>query len=872
MSRLAALLLIPPVNARLSERYQLYRSHGAPAFSAALGCLWTILAWLFIPLEHPRWQQLRARHAEFYPHIRAERPRPLDPARYLLQTLWLLIGAHNAPAARLRKSKRARFTHFRRRYLTWLDTLPARVSSRTSHMEGEKELAHLKPGVRRFIIGVIVFFSLVLALLCITQPFNPWSQFIFLLLLWGVALLVRRIPGRFSALMLIVLSLTVSCRYIWWRYTSTLNWNDPVSLVCGLVLLFAETYAWIVLVLGYFQVVWPLNRQPVSLPKDMSLWPSVDIFVPTYNEDLNVVKNTIYAALGIDWPKEKLKIWILDDGGRESFRQFAETVGVEYVARTTHEHAKAGNINNALQYAKGDFVSIFDCDHVPTRSFLQLTMGWFIKDKKLAMMQTPHHFFSPDPFERNLGRFRQTPNEGTLFYGLVQDGNDMWDATFFCGSCAVIRRGPLDEIGGIAVETVTEDAHTSLRLHRRGHTSAYMRIPQAAGLATESLSSHIGQRIRWARGMVQIFRLDNPLFGKGLKLAQRLCYVNAMFHFLSGVPRLIFLTAPLAFLLLHAYIIYAPALMIALFVLPHMVHASLTNSKIQGKYRHSFWSEIYETVLAWYIARPTMVALFNPHKGKFNVTSKGGLVEEEYVDWVISRPYIFLVLLNIVGVLVGVWRYFYGPETEMLTVVVSIVWVFYNLIVLGGAVAVSVESKQVRRAHRVEISMPAAIARDDGHLFSCTVHDFSDGGVGIKINGQSQVLEGQKVNLLLKRGQQEYVFPAQVARVNGKEVGLQLMPLTTRQHIDFVQCTFARADTWALWQDSFPEDKPLESLLDILKLGFRGYRHLAEFAPSSVKMIFRTLTSLISWVVSFIPRRPARGMVVQQPDPVMAQL
>ncbi|MBX4425900.1 hypothetical protein K4G86_21690, partial [Mycobacterium tuberculosis] len=103
-------------------------------------------------------------------------------------------------------------------------------------------------------------------------------------------------------------------------------------------------------------------------------------------------------------------------------------------------------------------------------------------------------------------------------------------------------------------------AHTSLRLHRRGYTSAYMRIPQAAGLATESLSAHIGQRIRWARGMVQIFRLDNPLFGKGLKLVQRVCYANAMLHFLSGIPRLIFLTAPLAFLLLHAYIIYAPAL------------------------------------------------------------------------------------------------------------------------------------------------------------------------------------------------------------------------------------------------------------------------------------------------------------------------
>jgi len=859
MSRLSAWFLIPPVSARLSERYQLYRSHGAPAFSAALGCLWVILAWLFVPLEHPRWQAIRARHHELYPHIRAERPRPLDPARYFLQTLWLLVTPSWNSTTAPRKRRKSGIGAMIKRYHNWLDALPLRFSARTGHLDNHKELAHLTPGLRRLILGVIVVFSLILAVLCITQPFNPLSQFIFLMLLWGVALLVRRIPGRFSALMLIVLSLTVSCRYIWWRYTSTLNWNDPVSLVCGLVLLFAETYAWVVLVLGYFQVVWPLNRQPVPLPKDMSQWPSVDIFVPTYNEDLNVVKNTIYASLGIDWPKDKLTIWILDDGGRETFRQFAETVGVKYIARTTYEHAK------------GEFVSIFDCDHVPTRSFLQMTMGWFLKEKELAMMQTPHHFFSPDPFERNLGRFRKTPNEGTLFYGLVQDGNDMWDATFFCGSCAVIRRGPLDQIGGIAVETVTEDAHTSLRLHRLGYSSAYMRIPQAAGLATESLSAHIGQRIRWARGMVQIFRLDNPLFGKGLKLAQRLCYVNAMFHFLSGIPRLVFLTAPLAFLLLHAYIIYAPALMIALFVLPHMIHASLTNSKIQGKYRHSFWSEIYETVLAWYIAPPTMVALFAPHKGKFNVTAKGGLVKEEYVDWVISRPYIFLVLLNIVGILVGIWRYFYGPENEILTVFVSITWVFYNLIVLGGAVAVSVESKQVPRAPRVEISMPAAIAREDGHLFSCTVHDFSDGGMGIKINGQSQVLEGQKVSLLLKRGQQEYAFPAQVVRVSGNEIGLQLMPLTTKQHIDFVQCTFARADTWALWQDSFPEDKPLESLMDILKLGFRGYRHLAEFAPPSVKMIFRLLTSLVSWIVSFIPRRPERGVVIPTSDPVMAQ-
>ena len=159
----------------------------------------------------------------------------------------------------------------------------------------------------------------------------------------------------------------------------------------------------------------------------------------------------------------------------------------------------------------------------------------FNRDAKLAMVQLPHYFFSADPFERNLDTFGTVPNEGELFYGLIQDGNDLWNASFFCGSCAVLRRTAVEEVGGIAVETVTEDAHTALKMHRRGWNTAYLALPQAAGLATESLSGHVGQRIRWARGMAQIFRVDNPLFGRGLHWAQRLCYLNAMLHFLYGL-------------------------------------------------------------------------------------------------------------------------------------------------------------------------------------------------------------------------------------------------------------------------------------------------------------------------------------------------
>ncbi|MEY4923266.1 MAG: cellulose synthase catalytic subunit UDP-forming, partial [Pseudomonadota bacterium] len=727
MSRLMQMLFPDSVYQGMRRRYHQYMQQGCIVLTAFFTTLALPLCWIFLRLESPSWQSVIQHRAYWFPQISPNRPRFGDGARYLLQGLWLLLIYPEQRHEKKRPSVlvgKGWVKNKRQGYIRWLGNVPERFEFHRLEQQFANKLSKLSRRTRRILFIVLGLFTGILALLCISQPFGMMTQFVFVLLLWAIAMIVRRVPGRLPTLMLIVLSLTVSCRYLWWRYTETLNWDDPVSIVCGLLLLLAETYAWLVLMLGYFQTIWPLNRQPVSMPGDINSWPSIDILVPTYNEDLGVVKPTIYAALGIDWPKDKVNIYILDDGNRPTFKAFAAEVEVNYIARPTHEHAKAGNINNALKQATGEFVAIFDCDHVPTRSFLQLTLGWFFKDKKLGMIQTPHHFFSPDPFERNLGRFRQTPNEGTLFYGLVQDGNDMWDATFFCGSCAVLRRSALDTVGGIAVETVTEDAHTSLRLHRKGYTSAYIRIPQAAGLATESLSAHIGQRIRWARGMVQIFRLDNPLFGKGLKWVQRLCYANAMLHFLSGIPRLIFLTAPLAFLLLHAYIIFAPALAIALYVLPHMIHASLTNSRLQGKYRHSFWSEIYETVLAWYIARPTTVALFNPHKGTFNVTAKGGLVDAQHLDWAITRPYMALVLLNLAGLIAGLWRLGHGPSTEIMTVMISLVWVIYNMTILGGAVAVAVEAKQVRQSHRIEISMPAAVVRADGHLFSCTLRDY----------------------------------------------------------------------------------------------------------------------------------------------------
>jgi cellulose synthase (UDP-forming) len=416
-------------------------------------------------------------------------------------------------------------------------------------------------------------------------------------------------------MLLMTFSVFSTLRYGYWRVHQT--WEGITSAghlhrrdtIFVLLLLVAEFFAFSTLILGYFQTLRPLKRHPLPLGGNPEDWPTVDVLIPTYNEPLHVVQGTVLAAMAMDYPADKMRVFLLDDGRRVGFRGFATLVGVGYIARNNNAHAKAGNINHALKLLSGEFVAIFDSDHVPARSFLQTALAWFLRDRNLGLLQTPHHFYSPDPFERNLGQFGRVPNEGELFHRLVQDGNDLWNASFFCGSCAVLRRNALDEIGGIAVETVTEDAHTALRMQRQGWNTAYINIPKAAGLATESLAAHIGQRIRWARGMTQILRIENPLFASGLTLVQRLCYFNATTHFLFAIPRLIFLTVPLVYLLFGGVNIYGYTWAIVAYAFPHLVLSNLTNSRIQGRFRYSFWNEIYEVVLRHTFSFPPCLRL-----------------------------------------------------------------------------------------------------------------------------------------------------------------------------------------------------------------------------------------------------------------------
>ena len=862
--------MVRDVGRYLTQKWSDWRVHHLGLWRCALNLLFTIFTWCFLTLESPRWRAIRARKEHYFPHIDFQRLRPLDSIRLAIQSLFLIFyipRESRGPSAYERLASRIRAMLLcieKSIFNPFVVFSQGHTDRYTKHLNelGEGQRMFLPARLKVLVLSLFVAAAVSLCALCVTQPFNIGNQMVFLVLMWILAIILKKIRSHLTVMLLFVISTIVSSRYLWWRYSSTLNDDTGLSLFLSLLLVLSETYAYAVMVLSYFQICWVLDRKPYPLPEDKAKWPHVDIYIPSYNEPLEVVKPTVYGAMDMDWPKEKLHVYILDDGNRDDFKAFAEMVGVGYIRREKHNHAKAGNINHAMTKTSGEFISIFDCDHVPTRSYLQMTMGWFVKDEKIALVQTPHHFYSEDPFERNLPGTKSLPFENALFHDYIQKGNDTWNATMFCGSCAIMRRVALEEIGGIAVETVTEDAHTSLRLNRRGWTSAFIAIPLAAGLSTESLSAHIGQRIRWARGMVQIFRLDCPLLGKGLSLAQRLCFLNAMIHFLHGLPRIVFLLAPLPYMFADIYVIMATAPAIFAFVLPHMVHSTMTNQVMHRGYRYPFLGAVYETILSWYIFLPTLVALIMPHKGKFNVTVKGGTIEKRYLDWQISVPYLILIGLNVLGLIVGIARTMMGnrPDWEYLTLAINMGWIFYNLVVLGASMAVAVESIQARKYPRVSVKIPVSITAEGGYQLRGLLCDYSQKGASLKLSEEMSLANfsvGQIVHLVFDYNGLKRAFPAIIRRVNRDAMlGLEMAEMSWQVEREFNRCTFCRTDTWSLENRNGSDASLWTGFLMLCRLGALGYRSMVDFSPKRLKRFFTILANVLNWLVSFCPRVP----------------
>src|ERR1700677_378926 len=359
-------------------------------------------------------------------------------------------------------------------------------------------------------------------------------------------------------------------------------------------------------------------------------------------------------------------------------------------------------------------------------------------------------------------------------------------------------------------------------MQMRGWNTAYINIPQAAGLATESLSSHVGQRIRWARGMIQVLRTDNPLFARGLEWPQRLCYFNAMVHFLYAVPRLLFLTAPLVYLLLGRTNIPGNWIAIMAYALPHLFLSNITNFRIQGKHRHSFWNEVYETVLAPYILGPTLLALVNPKLGKFNVTAKGGIVNQSYFDARIARPYVALILVNVLALLIAPIRFFFWNAEHPGTVVMNVIWVLFNMVIVGSANAVAFESRQLRSDVRIDQHIQTEVRLPDGQAIFGQSSDISLGGAALKLEQPCLLAVGSMVELIYPLRDRQASFLATVVSAKGIELRLKYERFSIEQEELMTLILYSRADTWLPQNDKREVDRPLRSFGHLMALSVKG--------------------------------------------------
>jgi cellulose synthase (UDP-forming) len=675
---------------------------------------------------------------------------------------------------------------------------------------------------RKAVIGVAVasLLALPFAYSAVVVPLSAGEQAEVSLAMIGLAMLASL--SRPLRPLIVFLSGFASLRYFYWRTTSTLNLDSPLDAGVSILLLAAEVYGVTVLFLGYFQTIEMERRTPAPI---RSL-PNVDVFIPTYNESIEIVRRTVIGALAIDYPRKQ--VFILDDGRREAFEAMAREMGCFYLTRTDNAHAKAGNLNRALTRTHGELVAIFDADHVPVRGFLRNVVGFFA-DESVGLVQTAQHFFNPDPYERNLNLEGRIAPEQTFFYHVIQPGNDFWNSAFFCGSCAVLRRSAIESIGGFKVMTVTEDAHTALELHSRGWRSVYLGLPLAAGLATESFAAHVIQRMRWARGMAQILRLDCPLFKKGLDLPQRLNYFNAMLHFFFGLPRLVMIAAPLLFLLFGIHSFRADVLAVLAYILPHIVLSTVGNSLISERFRHSFWGAVYEVSIAPYTAWVTLLALVNPRLGKFNVTDKGTNIESARFDFATSRGTLVLLGLSVVALAVAFplrlasFDAAATPPAELHAILINALWTLANLTTLVAAACVAYEQPQQRRAPRVLRDFPIEV-RVRGEVVRARCRDISESGVRIALDTMSALPDACEVRIEGERGP----IALRARRIwherasGGAHAGLAFEAPDAERHRALVELIFSDDRAWL--KRTYPRDNPLVSFGYLLTTVWRVTR------------------------------------------------
>ncbi len=542
-------------------------------------------------------------------------------------------------------------------------------------------------------------------------------------------------------LILIYITTFFSVVYLVWRIFFTIPFEyGAVSIVSGIALLVVEALGLVESSVHYYNMC-DVKKLPVpTIPIDS--YPDVDIFISTYNEPAEVLIKTINGCKHLKYPdKNKVHIYMCDDGHRAEMKELAGKLNINYLDRDNHDGAKAGNLNHALDNTSSPYIVTFDADMIPRSNFLLRTIPYFIdmelsnrnkpydKQTHLGMVQAPQAFYNPDLFQYYLYSEQRIPNEQDYFYRDIQVSRNKSNCVIYGGSNTVLSRKALRDIGGFYTETITEDYATGMLIQKKGYICYATDEVLASGLSATDLKSLINQRIRWARGVITTNRKMHTYSSRDLTFAQKINYWASVWYWYAPLKRLIYYVCPILYGAFGFMVIKCTLWQILIFWLPMYITSNITLKVISHNLRTAKWTGIYETILFPFLLVPVLLETVGIKMTKFKVTKKGKVENEKGKNLIYIVPFAFLVVLSVIGIYKCIAEMFVSNDLGPLIV---LFWLVSNMYTLLMSMFFVLGRDYLRSYDRMNIVMPAVLRAHDA-FYKCETVDLSDDGIALSV-------------------------------------------------------------------------------------------------------------------------------------------
>jgi cellulose synthase (UDP-forming) len=333
-------------------------------------------------------------------------------------------------------------------------------------------------------------------------------------------------------LLIIAGSLLVLFFIAWFTHESVAGYLPLYVLLC-----ISLTYKLLKLCFEWYHY-WSigLSRRPRSVKQ-----PTADIFTTAMpGEPFDMIKKTLVAMQQVRYPHTS---YLCDEGNDPTLIELCKKLGVVHITREHKIDAKAGNINNALQYATGEICVILDPDHAPLPEFLDEVIPYFDKPD-IGFVQVVQAYNNAACSFIALGAAQQT----YIFYGPLMMGMNTYGTVQAIGANCSFRRAALDSIGGHAAG-LAEDMHTAMQLHAKGWKSVYLPKILTRGLVPANINSYYKQQLKWSRGTLELLFTVFPKLCTKFGWRQLLHYFLLPLHFAAGLIILIDILIPVISLL-----------------------------------------------------------------------------------------------------------------------------------------------------------------------------------------------------------------------------------------------------------------------------------------------------------------------------------